>query len=172
MMIRHDVWLRNQKAHQTFVHLVNYNVAIFGNAALQALHLGLRTPTRFWAAMARATSPDVSGAFHHNQASHTDASSITQTPSEAKNIIHTEAVTDDHNPYLLDEPRNGQADDLTSLNGIGPKLQSALNDFGIYHFDQIANLNPEGVAWLNTHQKGFAMTCERYDIIAQAKARI
>jgi predicted flap endonuclease-1-like 5' DNA nuclease len=76
------------------------------------------------------------------------------------------------NPLLLDEPRGGKPDDLTVLSGIGAKLQTALNEFGIYHFDQLAGLNADGIAWLNAQQKGFAMTCERYDIVAQAKARL
>jgi len=76
------------------------------------------------------------------------------------------------NPLLLDAPRGGKADDLKLLSGIGPKLETALNEFGIYHFDQIATLNDEGIAWLNENQKGFAMTAERFDLVGQAKARL
>jgi len=76
------------------------------------------------------------------------------------------------NPVLLDAPRGGKADDLKVLSGIGPKLETALNEFGIYHFDQIAGLTAEGVAWLNDNQKGFAMTAERYDLVGQAKAMV
>jgi len=76
------------------------------------------------------------------------------------------------NPVLLDAPRGGKADDLKVLSGIGPKLETALNEFGIYHFDQIAGLTTEGIAWLNDNQKGFAMTAERYDLVGQAKAMV
>ena len=41
---------------------------------------------------------------------------------------------------LLAEPQ-GVADDLTAITGIGPKLQTALNGAGIFHFWQIAGLN-------------------------------
>ena len=40
---------------------------------------------------------------------------------------------------LLAEPK-GAVDDLTAISGIGPKLQTALNEAGIFHFWQIAGL--------------------------------
>ena len=75
-------------------------------------------------------------------------------------------------PHLLDAPRGGVADDLTELKGVGAKLAEALAEFGIYHFDQIASLDDDGVAWLNEQQPGFKMTCARYDLVAQAQARM
>lgn len=39
---------------------------------------------------------------------------------------------------LLSAPRDGQADDLTALNGVGPAMQTKMNEAGVYHFDQIA----------------------------------
>ena len=38
----------------------------------------------------------------------------------------------------LAAPRNGKADDLIKIKGIGPVNQRKLNEHGIYHFDQIA----------------------------------
>jgi predicted flap endonuclease-1-like 5' DNA nuclease len=75
-------------------------------------------------------------------------------------------------PHLLDAPRGGVADDLTVLTGIGPKLASALNDFGIYHFDQLAALDEEGIDWLNEQQQGFRMICARHKIVEQARAKL
>jgi predicted flap endonuclease-1-like 5' DNA nuclease len=75
-------------------------------------------------------------------------------------------------PHLLDAPRGGKADDLTVLSGVGEKLAAALNEFGIYHFDQIATLDAEGVAWLNEQQPGFKMIAARYKVIDQARARL
>ncbi len=51
-------------------------------------------------------------------------------------------------PTLL-EAANGEADDLTQIKGIGPKLSAVLNDKGIYHFSQIAEWTPENIAWLD-----------------------
>jgi NADH-quinone oxidoreductase subunit E len=74
-------------------------------------------------------------------------------------------------PHVLDHPRGGAPDDLTALTGVGEKLAKALNAAGIYHFDQIAALDEEAIAWLETRQKGFRMTCARHDLVGQAKAR-
>jgi len=74
-------------------------------------------------------------------------------------------------PHLLDAPRGGKADDLTALTGVGAKLATSLNEFGIYHFDQLASLDAEGVDWLNDQQPGFKMLAARYKLVDQAKAR-
>jgi NADH-quinone oxidoreductase subunit E len=75
-------------------------------------------------------------------------------------------------PHLLDAPRGGKADDLTALKGVGAKLATSLNEFGIYHFDQLATLDEEGIDWLNEQQAGFKMLCARYDVVEQARARL
>jgi predicted flap endonuclease-1-like 5' DNA nuclease len=75
-------------------------------------------------------------------------------------------------PHLLDAPRGGKADDLTALKGVGAKLATSLNEFGIYHFDQLATLDDEGIDWLNEQQNGFKMLCARYDVVEQARARL
>lgn len=51
-------------------------------------------------------------------------------------------------PNLLKQA-NGKADDLTLIKGIGPKLQATLNELGIFHFAQIAELTPENIGWLD-----------------------
>jgi poly(3-hydroxybutyrate) depolymerase len=50
---------------------------------------------------------------------------------------------------LLARPR-GVADDLTAISGVGPKLQTALNGAGIFHFWQIAALTDEQIAALDS----------------------
>lgn len=52
-------------------------------------------------------------------------------------------------PDALNAPRNGQADDLTAIEGIGPRIQEVLNSIGIYHLDQIASWNAGNVAWID-----------------------
>lgn len=52
-------------------------------------------------------------------------------------------------PPALSAPRGGVGDDLTLLNGVGPKLAEALNGLGIHHFDQIAAWTPAHVAWID-----------------------
>lgn len=51
-------------------------------------------------------------------------------------------------PPELPAPRGGKADDLRKIKGIGPKTESALNDLGIYHHDQIAAWTPANIDWL------------------------
>ncbi|WP_135503448.1 hypothetical protein [Roseovarius aestuariivivens] len=72
-------------------------------------------------------------------------------------------------PESLDEPRGGKADNLKEIKGVGPKLETMLNDMGFYHFDQIAGWSPEEVAWVNANLKGFKGRVTRDDWIAQAK---
>jgi len=38
---------------------------------------------------------------------------------------------------LLTEPRDGKADDLKTLNGVGPAMEKKMNAAGVYHFDQM-----------------------------------
>lgn len=49
-----------------------------------------------------------------------------------------DAPTDAKPGNLLDAPRDGNADDLKKLTGVGPKMVGTLNENGVFHFDQIA----------------------------------
>lgn len=51
-------------------------------------------------------------------------------------------------PADLPAPRHGKPDDLKKIKGIGAKTESALNDLGIYHLDQIAAWSQANVDWL------------------------
>ena len=44
----------------------------------------------------------------------------------------------------------GEPDDLTVISGITPDQQKQLNDYGVYHFWQIAGWSPENVAWVSS----------------------
>ncbi|WP_036305515.1 30S ribosomal protein S2 [Methylopila sp. 73B] len=46
---------------------------------------------------------------------------------------------------LLAAPR-GAPDDLAKLSGVGPQLEQKLNEYGVYHYWQIAAMNPTDVA--------------------------
>ena len=41
-------------------------------------------------------------------------------------------------PRTMKAPRKAGADDLKMIKGVGPKLETMLNELGFYHFDQIA----------------------------------
>ena len=51
-------------------------------------------------------------------------------------------------PQGLPAPRHGNPDDLTRIDGVGTAIERLLFDRGIYHFDQIAGLEPHQVVWL------------------------
>lgn len=72
-------------------------------------------------------------------------------------------------PEALSGPRDGGADDLKRIKGIGPKLEILCNQLGFYHFDQIANWSADEVAWVNANLAGFKGRVTRDDWVAQAK---
>lgn len=51
-------------------------------------------------------------------------------------------------PQMLRTP-DGEADDLTRIKGIGPKLSARLNELGIYHFKQIAGWSDTEARWVD-----------------------
>ena len=72
-------------------------------------------------------------------------------------------------PERLDSAREGGADDLKKIKGVGPKLESMLHGLGFYHFDQIANWSEEEVAWVDEHLEGFNGRVSRDEWVSQAK---
>ncbi|WP_417667894.1 polyhydroxyalkanoate depolymerase [Roseibium sp.] len=68
---------------------------------------------------------------------------------------------------LLSSPQ-GVADDLKALNGIGPKLETSLNEAGIFHYWQIAGLTEQQIEALDT-KLDFRGRIERFNWIEQAK---
>lgn len=70
-------------------------------------------------------------------------------------------------PELLSQPRDGRADNLKLISGVGPKFEQALNELGFYHFDQIANWTPQHVAWVDARVK-FKGRIQRDNWMAQA----
>ena len=77
----------------------------------------------------------------------------------------------DDRPTGLDAPKGGKSDDLKRISGVGPKLESVLNDLGIYHFEQIAAWTPKQVAWVDDYLR-FKGRIKRDRWIAQAKTFI
>ncbi|MBC6404281.1 MAG: NADH-quinone oxidoreductase subunit NuoE [Rhodospirillales bacterium] len=71
-------------------------------------------------------------------------------------------------PAGLDRPRNGKADALIKIKGIGPANEAALAKLGIFHFDQIASWSPEEATWVGTFL-AFPGRIEHEEWIQQAK---
>ncbi len=71
-------------------------------------------------------------------------------------------------PTTLDAPRDGAADDLKQIKGVGPKMEKLCNSLGFWHFDQIANWTPDEVAWVDANLKGFKGRVSRDNWVEQA----
>jgi large subunit ribosomal protein L21 len=67
----------------------------------------------------------------------------------------------------LDAPQ-GEKDDLTRINGIGPVIEETLNGMGIFHFHQIAAFTEEDIEMVND-DISFPGRIEREEWISQAK---
>lgn len=166
-----DFWLGTTAMQRNVQHAWSYGAAFYGTAALQTWKLSMEAPIVFWQAVNRSTQSDVS-AMPKAAAPAAAAPTVAVVPDPVEPVVSDPAPEDDVvlNPHLLDAPRGGTADDLTSLSGVADKLQMSLYDLGVYHFDQLAGLDAEGVAWINEQLPGFKALVSRFDIVGQAKA--
>lgn len=72
-------------------------------------------------------------------------------------------------PAGLTAARDGKADNLKEIKGVGPKLETLLNSMGYYHFDQIAAWKKKEVSWVDENLEGFKGRVTRDDWVKQAK---
>jgi predicted flap endonuclease-1-like 5' DNA nuclease len=72
-------------------------------------------------------------------------------------------------PAGLDAARDGLPDDLTTIKGIGPKMEKLCNHLGFWHFDQIAGWTAAEVAWVDGNLEGFKGRVTRDNWVEQAK---
>jgi predicted flap endonuclease-1-like 5' DNA nuclease len=52
-------------------------------------------------------------------------------------------------PLLLPAPRDGVADDLARIKGLGPKSREKLHAIGVFHYDQIAIWSLDNARWIS-----------------------
>ena len=72
-------------------------------------------------------------------------------------------------PRGLDGPREGRADDLKLIKGVGPVIEAKLHEAGFFHFDQIAAWEPADVAWFEQNLEEFRGRVEREGWVEQAR---
>ncbi|WP_373353065.1 NADH-quinone oxidoreductase subunit E [Pseudoroseicyclus sp. CXY001] len=82
--------------------------------------------------------------------------------------VQTEGETPEAEPERLDAAREGGADDLKKISGVGPKLEGMLHDLGIWHYAQIAAWGPAEIAWVD-NRLSFKGRIERDDWVSQAQ---
>ncbi len=80
-----------------------------------------------------------------------------------------EGTDEGSKPATLSAARDGQADDLKMIKGVGPALEQLCNRLGFFHFDQIAAWTPEEVAWVDANLEGFKGRVSRDDWVEQAR---
>lgn len=71
-------------------------------------------------------------------------------------------------PERLDGPRKGVPDDLTRIDGIGPRISDILNGLGIWHLDQIARWSEANEAWID-QELSFTGRVRQEAWVSQAK---
>ena len=79
-------------------------------------------------------------------------------------IAATEAM-----PAALSGPRDGKADKLQTIEGMGPAMEKLCHALGIYHFDQIASWGAGEIAWMDNNLKGFKGRVTRDKWVRQAE---
>lgn len=80
-----------------------------------------------------------------------------------------EGANEGAKPEMLTAARNGGADNLKEIKGVGPKMETMLNEMGVYHFDQVAGWSAQEVAWVDANLKGFKGRVSRDGWVDQAK---
>jgi predicted flap endonuclease-1-like 5' DNA nuclease len=93
-------------------------------------------------------------------------------PSAASSALQFAAeppVSDDHKPVLFNGPPSQGADDLKLIWGVGPKLETLLNELGVYRFDQIASWNDLNLRWVDQSLDAFKGRAVRDRWIEQSK---
>jgi predicted flap endonuclease-1-like 5' DNA nuclease len=90
-----------------------------------------------------------------SSAAHGAQSFMRQADQAAAAYIPDEPVADEHKPLLLAGPPLQGADDLKLIWGVGPKLETLLNELGVYRFEQIASWNEMNLRWVDQNLEAF-----------------
>jgi NADH-quinone oxidoreductase subunit E len=100
------------------------------------------------------------------------ADARTTLPAASGGKEKPEAFVDDGGPEAapatLSAARDGKADDLKLIWGVGPKMEALLHSMGFFHFDQIAVWTEENLRWVDRRLEGFKGRARRDDWIGQS----
>ncbi|QDZ09923.1 hypothetical protein [Devosia ginsengisoli] len=135
---------------------------IIGYAARRILHAGRGTR------QVTAVAPVVAEPYRPRSTAARLAASVEDVPDDVKPVVAARPVaapekpvvekpasrprrktkSSDSRPATLSEPRNGGADNLKQIKGIGPKIEASLQAMGIFHIDQIAGWSKAEAEWV------------------------
>ncbi len=99
------------------------------------------------------------------KSAHADAPDSPDAPADT--VSGLPEGTQEREPATLSAPREGGADDLKRISGVGPKLEETLNQLGFFHFDQIAQWGDAEIAWVDARLR-FKGRIVRDNWVAQA----
>lgn len=124
-------------------------------------------------AAAKATKPAAKPAAAKPKAAKAAAKPAAAKPAAAKPAAAkapaAKPAATGGKPEFLSAARDGGADDLKLIKGVGPKLETTLHGMGIYHFDQISTWGPSEQAWIDGNLIGFKGRASRDNWVEQAK---
>lgn len=89
-------------------------------------------------------------------------------PTESSSVTETAVEELDQHKPVFNEISSEDADDLKRIKGIGAVIEKTLNRLGIFTFQQIAELTPENVKWVEEHLS-FSGRITREEWVSQAK---
>lgn len=112
-------------------------MAAVGAGSVSAFAMAAAAPT--------AAAPKKAAAKQATAEATSAGTAPAETPAQTEALSETGARP----ANLLDAPREGGADDLKKISGVGPKLEGLLNENGVYHFDQIAVWGPDEIAYMD-----------------------
>jgi poly(3-hydroxybutyrate) depolymerase len=129
-------------------------------------HYGVFNGSRWRAEIA----PRVKGFIQSNRAKSEKPAltkAVAKKPTRTKAGTKAQPKSRSLEEILLSKP-DGVADNLKAISGVGPKLESALNEAGIFHYWQIASLTGEQIEALDS-KLDFRGRIARDNWIEQAK---
>jgi len=105
----------------------------------------------------------------------TDGMDASNDPMEEEDLIAAEELEDVTDKNDVEEPvedligDNVPRDNLKMIKGVGPAIEKTLNEMGIFHFDQIAEMSEYEIDRVAHRLKGFRSRIYREDWIGQAR---
>lgn len=99
---------------------------------------------------------------------------MASTPAMAGSVVLTEGDLHDEDLEEAEEEAKAveaaEADDLTALKGVGPKMAAELNAMGLTSFAQLAQMTEANIAELSENLTAFRDRPVRDDWVGQARA--